>query len=88
MFVIEAVFISNKLQSAEMEQHFERFITILYDFEKQFLSSFAWKAIVIRSVPQKFICLVKKEEWNLLKRGKKCEWKYLIWHMVGEMVKK
>ena len=38
----------------------ENFITILYDFEKEWLSSFASKAIVIRAVPQKFLCLVKK----------------------------
>ena len=66
---------------------FERFITILYDFEKQWLISFAWKAIVIRPVPQKFICLVKESNetfWN----EKKCKDKNLIWHMVGEMVKK
>ena len=38
----------------------EKFIAILYDFEKQWLSSFACKAVVIRPVPQKFICLVKE----------------------------
>ena len=38
----------------------ESFITILYDFEKEWLRSFAWKAIVFRAVPQKFLCLVKK----------------------------
>ena len=37
----------------------ESFITILYDFEKQWLSTFAWKAIVVRPAQQKFICLVK-----------------------------
>ena len=30
----------------------------------------------------------KKEEWNLLKREKKCEKKKLIWHMVGEVFKR
>ena len=37
----------------------ESFIIILYDFEKQYLSSFACKAIVVRLVQHKFICLVK-----------------------------
>ena len=32
----------------------------MYAFEKRWLSSFAWKAIVIRPVPQRFICVVKK----------------------------
>ena len=31
----------------------------MYDFEKQWLSCFAWKAIVVGPVQQKFICLVK-----------------------------
>ena len=57
-FVIQAVFILNKLQSAELEQHFGKFHNL--DFENQLLSRFAWNAIVIRPVPQKFICLVKK----------------------------
>ena len=34
----------------------ESFITMLNDFEKQWLNSFACKAIFIRPVPQKFIC--------------------------------
>ena len=61
-------------------------MAILYDFEKQWLSSFAWKAIVVRSVPQKLICLVKERNgtfWN----EKKCKDKDLVWHIVGEMVK-
>ena len=66
----------------------ESFITILYDFEKQWLSCFAWKAIVIRSVPQKFICLVKKRNGTFQNEKKKYKAKYLIWHMVREMVKK
>ena len=65
----------------------ESFITILYDFEKQWLSSFAWKTIVIKPVPQKFICLVKERNENFWNE-KKCKDKDLIWHMVGEMVKK
>ena len=63
----------------------ESFITILYDFEKQWLSSFAWKTIVVRPVPQKFISLVKERNgafWNEKKD------KDLICHMVGEIVKK
>ena len=64
----------------------ESFITILYDFEKQWLSSFACKAIVIRPVPQKFICLVKEKN-GTFRNEKKCKKKDLIWHMVGEMVK-
>ena len=38
----------------------ESLITTMYDFEKEWLSSFVCKAIDIRPVPQKFICLVKK----------------------------
>ena len=61
----------------------------MYGVEKHWhlLSSFTCKAIVIRLVPQKFICLVKERNgtfWN----GKKCKEKDLIWHMVGKMVKK
>ena len=65
----------------------ESFITILHDFEKQWLSSYVYKAIVIRPVPQKFICLVRERNetfWN----DKKCKKKDLIRHMVGGMVKK
>ena len=33
---------------------------MLYDFEKQWLNStFTWKAMVVRPVQQKFICLVE-----------------------------
>ena len=60
LLVTEAVFILNKLQSADLEQHFGGFITTLYDFEKQWLISFDWKAIVIRPVTQNFISLRKK----------------------------
>ena len=62
----------------------ESFITILYDLEKPRLSNFAGEAIVIRSFPQRFIGLVKK--MKPFKMRKKV--KILIWHMVGEMVKK
>ena len=65
----------------------QSFITILYDFEKQWLSSFACKAIVIIPVPQKFISLVKDRN-QILQNEKKCKEKKLIWHMVDEMVKK
>ena len=65
----------------------ERFIKILYDFEKQWLSSFACKTIVIRPAPQKFNCLVK-ERHGSFGNEKICKEKDLIWHMVGEMVKK
>ena len=60
---------------------------LLYDFEKYCLSSFAWKAIIVRPVPQTFIVLVKERNgtfWN----EKRCMDKDLIWHMVGEMVEK
>ena len=56
--VIKAVFISNKLQSAEVQNWsniLENFIALLYDFEKQWLSSFACEALVSRPVPQKFL---------------------------------
>ena len=58
----------------------------MYDFEKQWLSCFAWKAIVVGPVQQKFICLVKDRNGNVCKR--KCKEEDLIWHMVGVMVKK
>ena len=45
-------------------------------------------AKVVRPVQQKFICLVKKIGMELFKMRKKCKDKDLIWHMVGEMVKK
>ena len=61
-------------------------MTILYDFEKQWLSSFSWKAIVVRFAQQKFICLVKDGHGTFYNE-KKCKDKDLIWHMVGEMVK-
>ena len=63
----------------------ESFITILYDAEKQWLSSFACKTILIRPVPQKFICLVKKRNGTFFLE--KFKGKDLIWHMVGAMVK-
>ena len=59
---------------------------MLYDFEKQWLSSFAWKAIVVGPAQQKFICLVKDRN-ETFQNVKKCKDKYLIWPMVGEMVK-
>ena len=65
----------------------ENFITILYDFEKQWLSTFAWKAIVVRPVQQNFICLVKDRHETFF-NVKKCNDKDLIWHMMSEMVKK
>ena len=40
----------------------ESFITMLNDFEKQWLNSFACKAIFIRPVPQKFICWAKERK--------------------------
>ena len=58
----------------------------MYDFEKQWLSSFVCKAIVIRPVPQQFI-LVKERNWTFWNE-KKCKEEDLIWHMAGEMVKK
>ena len=54
---------------------------------KNWLSSFAWKAIVIRPAPQKFICLVKQKN-GTFENEKKIYDKDLVWHMVGEMVKK
>ena len=60
---------------------------MLYDFEKQWLSRFAWKAIVVRPVQQKFICLVKYSNGTFLNE-KKCKNEGLISHMVGEIVKK
>ena len=51
-FVIEAVFISNKLQSAEVEHHFGKF--------HNHTGYQACKAIVIGPAPQEFICLVKQ----------------------------
>ena len=65
----------------------ESFITVLYDIEKQCLSSFAWKAIVVRSAPQAFVCLVKDRN-GTSQNERKCKDKDLFWHMVGEMVKK
>ena len=62
-------------------------MTTLHDFEKQGISSFTWNAVVIRPVPQDFIRLVKERNgtfWN----EKECKNKYLIWHIVDEMVKK
>ena len=65
----------------------ESFITILYDFEKQWLSAFAWKAIGVRSAQQRFICLVEDRRGTFCNE-KKCNDKDLIWHMVGAVVKK
>ena len=62
------------------------FITILYDFEKQWLTTFACKAIVVRTVQQNFICLVE-DRHGTFNNEKKFNDKDLIWHMVGEMVK-
>ena len=33
----------------------EIFLTILHDFGKQWLNSFAWKAMVVKAVQKKFI---------------------------------
>ena len=49
----------------------ENFITILYDFEKQWLSTFAWKAILVRPVQQNFICLVE-DRFEIFYNEKKC----------------
>ena len=57
-------------------------MTILYNFEKQWLSSFSWKAIVVRPAQQKFICLVKDGHGTFYNE-KICKDKDLIWHMVG-----
>ena len=65
----------------------ENFLAILYDFEKQWLSTFAWKAIAVRPVQQNFICLVE-DRHETFYNEKKCNDKDLIWHMLGEMVKK
>ena len=65
----------------------ESFLTILYDFEKVWLSSFAWKAIVARPVKQKFTCLVK-DRHRTFYNEKNCKDKDLICHIAGEMVKK
>ena len=62
-------------------------LKILYEFEKQWLSSFAWKAIVVRPVQQKFICLVK-DTHGIFCNEKKCKYKDSILYIVGEMVKK
>ena len=53
-------------------------------FKKQWLSSFAWKAIVCTT---KVYLFCKREGWEFL-NWEKCNNKDLIWHMVGEMVKK
>ena len=63
------------------------FITILHDFEKQWLSTFAGNVIFVRPVQQKFICLVDDRHATFYNE-KKCNEKDLIWHIVGEMVKK
>ena len=55
--------------------------------EKQWLSTFAWKAIVVRPVQQNFICLVEDRHRNFYNE-KKCNDKDSIWHMVDEMIKK
>ena len=60
----------------------ESFITILYEFEKQWLNSFAWKAIVVRPVQQNFICLVE-DRHETFHNEAKCNDKDLIWHMLG-----
>ena len=66
---------------------FKSFVAILYDFKKQWLNRFVWKAMVVRPVSQKFICLVKYSNGTFLNE-KKCKNKGLISHMVGEIVKK
>ena len=58
----------------------------MYAFEKQWLSSFAWKAVAAGPVQQKFSCLVKDRN-GTFKNAKKCKDKYLIWPIVREMVK-
>ena len=62
----------------------ESFITILYDFEKQWLSSFAGKAIVCTTK----VYLFSKRGMKLFRMRKKRKDKDLIWHVVGEMAKK
>ena len=42
----------------------ESFATVLYDFEKQWLISFAWEAIVSTT---KVYLFSKREGWNFLK---------------------
>ena len=68
----------------------ESFITKLYDFEKQWLNSFAWKAIVIGAVPQKFSFLVKRRNGTFKNEKKNVRKKFLIWQIfnLGKMVKK
>ena len=65
----------------------ESFITILNDIEKQWLSRFAWKTIVIRPVPRTFICLAKKgtEPFKMRKKMLKKIFN-LAW--LGGMIKK
>ena len=65
----------------------ENFITILYDFEKQWVSTFACKTIVVSHVQQNLICLVK-DRHETFYNEKKCYDKDLIWHMLSKMVKK
>ena len=50
-------------------------------------SGYKGKATAVRPVQQKFICLVK-DRHGIFYNEKKCKDKDLIWHMVGEMVKK
>ena len=54
--------------SAALINNLESFMTMLYDFEKQWLSSFAWKAIVCTT---KFYLFIKEEGWNFLRFEKK-----------------
>ena len=49
--------------------------------------TFAWKAIVVSPAQQNFICLVE-DRHETFYNEKKCNDKDLIWHMLGEMVKK
>ena len=62
-------------------------LCILYNFEKQWLSTFACKVKFVSPAQQNFICLVE-DRHETFYNEKKCNDKDLIWHMLGEMVKK
>ena len=56
----------------------------MYDFEKQSLNS----GHSCEACTTKVYLFSKKIGMELFKRRKKCKDKDLIWHMVGEVVKK
>ena len=76
-----------KLHIAELEQLFGKPHNHAIWLWKTVANTFAWKAIVTRPVKQNFICLVE-DRHETFYNEKKCNDKDLIWHMLGEMVKK